>query len=222
MKVGRGSFQMGSVAAVLPRRVMPGVIPPACAIMDDFDEHGCLPSLTTSRFVLRTLSLSDGSAIFKIFSDPIVTRYWGHSTLVSLEQAAEFIHQTHEGFRSRQLLEWGVTDQDQDEVIGTCAFSGWSSEHRRAEIGYALRRDRWGEGIMAEVLPELIRFGFEEMKLNRIEGDADPRNARSIRSLERLGFVREGYLRERYLVNGELQDAIVFSLLRRDWSQGYT
>ena len=155
--------------------------------------------------------------IFKIFSDPDVTRYWGFSTLVDFEQAEEFIRQTQEGYSSRQLLQWGLTDPAQDEIIGTCAFAGWSAEHRRAEIGYALRRDRWGEGIMAEVLPELIRFGFEQMNLNRIEADADPRNGRSIRNLERLGFVREGVMRQRYLVNGELQDAIVFSLLRRDW-----
>lgn len=185
--------------------------------MNGFDRLLCLPRLTTARFVLRPLLPSDSAAIFEIFSDPEVTRYWGHSTLVNPEQAEEFIRQTREGVRSRQLLEWGVTSPDRDEVIGTCAFSGWSSEHRRAEIGYALRRNRWGEGIMAEVLPELIRFGFEEMRLNRIEGDADPRNVRSIRSLERLGFVREGCMRERYIINGELQDAVVFSLLRREW-----
>ena len=187
--------------------------------MRAFDSLLSLPRLTTARFVLRPLSLSDSAAIFEIFSDPEVTRYWGHSALVNSEQAEDFIRQTQEGFRSKQLLEWGVTSPDQDEVIGTCAFSSWNSEHHRAEIGYALRRNRWGEGIMAEVLPELIRFGFEEMKLNRIEGDADPRNAPSIRSLERLGFVREGCLRERYIINGELQDAVVFSLLRRDWQQ---
>jgi ribosomal-protein-alanine N-acetyltransferase len=176
-----------------------------------------LPTLTTSRFVLRALEPSDVEAIFRIFSDLEVTRYWGHSTLVEMGQAADFIREAQEGFQSGQLIEWGIADRaGPGEVIGTCAFSGWSSEHRRAEIGYALRRDRWGGGVMAEVLPELLRFGFEEMDLNRIEADADPRNERSLKSLERLGFVREGYLRERYFVNGELQDAILFSLLRRD------
>lgn len=186
-------------------------------MMDIFDGRDGLPLITTPRFVLRPLSDSDSTAIFRIFSDPEVTRYWGHSTLASIEQAAEFIRQTQEGFRSRQLLEWGVTDRNRDEVFGTCAFSDWSCEHRRAEIGYALRRDRWGEGVMTEVLPEMIRFGFEQMQLNRLEADADPRNLRSIKSLERLGFVREGYLRECYLINGELQDAVVYALLGREW-----
>ena len=68
---------------------------------------------------------------------------------------------------------------------------------------------------MSEVLPALLRFGFAEMGLHRIEADADPRNERSIRSLERLGFVREGYQRERYFVNGEWQDSVLFGLLEQ-------
>lgn len=185
--------------------------------MDSLSHLDTLPVITTPRFVLRPLCAADAPAIFRIFSDPDVTRYWGHSTLGTLAQAASFIRQAQEGFASRALLEWGLADKDQDEVIGTCAYSGWCSEHRRAEIGYALRTDRWGEGVMAEVLPALIQFGFDTMGLHRIEADADPRNERSLRSLERLGFVREGLQRERYLVNGEAQDALVHGLLRHDW-----
>jgi RimJ/RimL family protein N-acetyltransferase len=55
------------------------------------------------------------------------------------------------------------------------------------------------------------------MQLRRLEADVDPRNAGSIRTLERLGFQREGFLRERWHVNGEIQDAIFYGLLRREW-----
>lgn len=184
--------------------------------MDCFSHLDKVPVITTRRFVLRPLELKDSASVFRLFSDPEVTRFWGHSTLVSLDQAESFIRQALDGFASRALLEWGLTEKDKNEVLGTCAYANWSREHRRAEIGYALQRDRWGEGIMSEVLSELIRFGFAEMGLHRIEADADPRNERSLRSLERLGFVREGYQRERYHVNGEVQDAVVLGLLRRD------
>jgi RimJ/RimL family protein N-acetyltransferase len=63
----------------------------------------------------------------------------------------------------------------------------------------------------------MIQFTFERLDLRRIEADADPRNAASIRVLERLGFQREGLLRERYIQLGEVQDAMMFGLLRRDW-----
>ncbi|NLV31944.1 MAG: GNAT family N-acetyltransferase [Acidobacteria bacterium] len=185
--------------------------------MKRFSRPDDIPLITTEHFVLRPLRAADAAAIFRVFSDPEVARYWGHPALAEIEDAESFIRQAREGVRSGELLEWGVTEKGRDEVIGTCAFSNWVRAHRRAEIGFGLRRDRWGEGIMSEVLPALVRFGFVEMGLHRIEADVDPRNTRSIRALERLGFVREGYQRERYHVSGELQDSVLFGLLRHEY-----
>jgi ribosomal-protein-alanine N-acetyltransferase len=103
-------------------------------------------------------------------------------------------------------------------IIGTCTLAGLDATHRRAELGYALKRACWGQGYMAEALPVLLHFAFEQLGLRRITADVDPRNGRSIRSLERLGFQREGYLREHYWVNGELQDGILFGLLRSEFT----
>jgi RimJ/RimL family protein N-acetyltransferase len=69
---------------------------------------------------------------------------------------------------------------------------------------------------MKEWLPGFIRYGFEELALHRIQADADPRNVASIRLLESLGFLNEGYLRECYRLNGEIQDAVILSLLKTD------
>jgi RimJ/RimL family protein N-acetyltransferase len=70
---------------------------------------------------------------------------------------------------------------------------------------------------MHEALHALLGFAFDVLDLHRIEADVDPRNVPSIRTLERLGFQREGYLRERWQVNGEIQDALFYGLLRPDW-----
>lgn len=185
--------------------------------IDPFESLQDLPSFCTDRFTVRPIARADMTAIFAIFSDPEVTRYWSFPAMRDRTEAEKFVQATIDGFRSRDLLEWGIVQRGEEELIGTCALSGWSRLHRRAEIGYALRRDRWGKGIMAEVLPALLRFGFTEMNLHRVEADVDPRNTASIRSLERLGFQREGYLRERYFLNGEIQDAIFYGLLRQDF-----
>lgn len=182
--------------------------------MDPLAGHDTLPTLTAGRYQLRPLCAEDRQAIFAIFSDPEVTQFWGFSTFERLEQADAFIAATVAGFHERQLLEWGVVPEGGDAVIGTVALTEWSREHRRAEIGYALERGWWGCGVMQTVLPELLHFGFGVLGLHRIEADVDPRNVASIRHLERLGFQREGYQRQRYLVNGELQDAVLFGLLR--------
>jgi RimJ/RimL family protein N-acetyltransferase len=73
---------------------------------------------------------------------------------------------------------------------------------------------------MAAALPAVLAFAFGRLGLHRVFADTDPRNAPSIRALERLGFVREGVLREHYLVQGEPQDAVVYGLLRSEWARG--
>ncbi|HEV3426497.1 MAG TPA: GNAT family protein, partial [Paraburkholderia sp.] len=87
---------------------------------------------------------------------------------------------------------------------------------RRAEIGFCLQRRQWGKGYMSEAAAAVVEHAFEAVKLNRIEADIDPRNTASARVLERLGFVREGLLRERWIVGDEVTDSALYGLLRSD------
>ena len=75
----------------------------------------------------------------------------------------------------------------------------------------------WGQGLMHEALTALLDHGFGTWNLNRVEADIDPRNRASARTLERLGFCREGLLRERWIVGGEVCDSALYGLLQRDW-----
>jgi ribosomal-protein-alanine N-acetyltransferase len=102
-------------------------------------------------------------------------------------------------------------------LIGSVTLFNLDFNHRRAEIGYALGREHWGQGYMNEALQALLAYAFETLDLHRIEADIDPRNIASIKTVERLGFKREGYLRERWQTNGEIQDAFFYGLLRREW-----
>jgi len=70
---------------------------------------------------------------------------------------------------------------------------------------------------MSEALGAAIGHAFGALDLRRIEADTDPRNAASIRMLERLAFRREGLLRERWVVGGEVCDSLILGLLRTDW-----
>jgi RimJ/RimL family protein N-acetyltransferase len=137
-----------------------------------------------------------------------------------LEDAQRVIEETIALARARTLFHFGVAEREQDRIIGHATLFNWDRAQRRAEIGYSIRRDLWGQGLGGEAVATLIAFGFERLDLRRFEADADPRNAASLRLLEKLGFVREGYLRERWEFNGEIQDAVYFGLLRRDWDGG--
>ncbi|HSQ58847.1 MAG TPA: GNAT family N-acetyltransferase [Acidobacteriota bacterium] len=176
-----------------------------------------LPTLETERLRLRHLTERDVPALFAVFSDPEVMRYWSSPPQQSEAEAARLLEEIHEAFLTRRLFQWGVARREDDFVIGTATLFRWDRAHRRAEIGYAIARPSWGKGFASEAVRELIRFAFRELDLHRLEADADPRNAASLRVLERHGFRREGLLRERYHQLGEIQDAAILGLLRREW-----
>lgn len=176
-----------------------------------------LPTITTERLRLRWLTPADVPALFAIFGDPAVCRYWSRSALPDLAAAASLQGEIARCFAERSLFQWGLAERDTDTVVGTCTLAALSSEHRRAEVGFALAQAVWGRGYLAEALHALLTFAFDTLELHRVEADVDPRNARSIRVLERAGFRREGHLRERYHLAGEVQDAVIYGLLRREW-----
>ena len=181
-----------------------------------------LPTITAHRIHLRWLTDEDVSSLFSIFSDPEVMRYWSSLPLADVEGARELLADIHDYFRRRVLFQWGIARNTDDRIIGTCTLNHIDTGNRRAELGYALGHEHWGNGYMREALTALLNFCFGELSMHRIEADVDPKNVSSVRTLERLGFQREGYLRERWLVGGGVQDSLFYGLLRREWQEGHS
>ena len=176
-----------------------------------------LPTLRAPRLTLRALTEADVADVLAVFSDPLVLRYWDGPLITTHQEAMQYIDRIHYGFRRHELMQWGIADAATDGVIGTCTLTHLSITHERAEIGFALRQARWGQGLGSEAVTAALDFGFQVLGLHRIEADVDPRNERSLRLLDRLGFRREGHLRERYYMNGERQDAVMMAMLRPEW-----
>ena len=176
-----------------------------------------LPIITTERVVLRWISENDVDSLYEIFSDPQVARYWSAPPFTDREAAVQLQREIAVGNENNTMMKWGLALRDSDRVIGTATLFNLSLDNGRAELGYAMGRAHWGKGYMSEALHALVVHAFEVMELRRLEADVDPRNAASIRMLERLGFQREGFLRERWHVNGEIQDALFYGLLKREW-----
>ena len=170
-----------------------------------------------SRLHLRALSWEDASGIFGVFGDSKVIKYWSSPALKDLDAAAELIEEIERLFEARELFQWGVCSKATDEVIGTCTLCQVDTGNKRAELGVAIQSSAWGQGYAKEALDLLISFSFGKLGLNRLEADVDPNNARSLSLFEGLGFKREGYLRERWQIAGEIQDTVLLGLLRREW-----
>lgn len=176
-----------------------------------------LPILEAERLRLRWIEESDLTQLYSIFSDPKVMRYWSTTPLRTVDDALELLREIQNSNRQRTIIKWGVALKPSDTLIGTVTLFNLDLAQGRAEIGYAQAQAYWGQGYIHEALQALLSHAFEEMQLRRLEADVDPRNAASIRTLERLGFEREGYLRERWHVGGEIQDALFYGLLKRHW-----
>lgn len=174
--------------------------------------------LRTDRLVLRPLRAGDEDALYAIFSDAKVMRYWSTPAWTSIEPARTMVARDLAQV-SGDHLRLGIELAQDGLLVGTCTLFSINSICRRAEVGYGLSASAWGHGYMNEALHALLDYGFRNLNLNRIEADIDPRNVASAKSLERLGFTKEGYLRERWIVGEEVSDTALYGLLQRDWAQ---
>jgi RimJ/RimL family protein N-acetyltransferase len=104
-----------------------------------------------------------------------------------------------------------------EAFIGWCGLTRWNPEYRSASSGYCLDDAAWGHGYATEAARALLQWAFDTLDLNRVQTETGTRNLTSARVLEKLGFVREGRLREDRVVNGAVSDSWVFGLLRRNW-----
>jgi ribosomal-protein-alanine N-acetyltransferase len=168
--------------------------------------------LETPRLDLRAPALTDAAQLFEIFRD-----YWSTPPMTSVAEAEAMVARNLAHIADGSGIGWVICRRDDARVMGTLSLFHFHEQNDRAEIGYALGRSFWGNGYMHEALTALIEFAFGGMDLRRLEADTDPRNAPSIRALERLGFAREGVLRERWVVAGEVSDSLLLGLLRREW-----
>ena len=175
------------------------------------------PILDTPRLKLRALTDADIPALFAIFNDAETMRYWTNSPMTDVAEAEELLRDIQAHAKAETLFQWGIARREDDLVIGTCTLFRIEREHRRAELGYILRRDHWRRGLASEALTAIVNHAFGTLGLHRLEADIDPRNARSIRLVERLDFKREGRLRENYFVAGEIQDSLIYGLLAPEW-----
>lgn len=176
-----------------------------------------LPTLVAPRVQLRWMENRDLDDLYAVYSDPEVVRYWSHTAWPHRDEASIYLEAIESGFQAGNLFQWGIALRGDDRVIGTVTLCAIDHTQGRAEVGFALARDHWGRRYAQEALTVLLDHAFDALALRRIEADVDPRNLPSLRTLENLGFRREGYLRQRWQVAGEVQDSVLMGLLAGDW-----
>jgi len=160
------------------------------------------PLLTTERLTLRQLTLEDDNEIFLLRSDRSVNKYLDRPIAKTVDDARQFINKINTGISKNELIYWAITFKNHPKLIGTICLWNISEDCTKAEIGFELLPDYQRKGIMQEVIPIVFQYGFEVMKLRSIDGEVDPNNLKSIKLMERNGFI----------FHKRLKDTVIYSL----------
>ncbi|MFD2681762.1 GNAT family N-acetyltransferase [Bacillus seohaeanensis] len=176
------------------------------------------PILRTDRLILRQVTKEDASSLLNYLSNEDVMKHIGLEPFKSIDDALDEISWYQSIFEKKTGIRWGITLKDQGEVIGSCGFLNLVSKHYRSEVGIELSEEHWGKGIASEALEAVIKYGFEQMNLQRIEALIEPPNLPSQKLVERQGFIREGLLRSYEFTVGKFDDLYMYSLLKQDFN----
>jgi [ribosomal protein S5]-alanine N-acetyltransferase len=172
--------------------------------------------LTGQSLTLRYAEPGDALPLFRLASDPEVTRWFSWGPYTTADQPRAYIERL-QGERERgERLDF-VIDADADGVIGVTGLSELSRRDRRAMVGTWLGRSHWGSGANAESKALILHLAFVVCGLERVGAYSNPGNERSTRALEKLGFRHEGVLRAWHRHGDVHHDVNVFGLLREEW-----
>lgn len=173
------------------------------------------PEIKTERLILRKIWLADAPEILKLRSDENVMRYIDKERAVTIADAETFINRILQSLNINDGITWAIAFKENPEIlIGTIGFWRLIKEHDRAEIGYMLNPALWKRGIMKEALAEVIKTGFQYLKLHSIEAHINPENEASARILLSTGFVKEAHFKENFFYNGIYRDTAIYSKLQ--------
>lgn len=178
--------------------------------------------IRTARLTIRKYIESDYDDLLKLQSDPDVVRF----LLYDVKSPAE----VRESLRLRieappldkdgQAATWAVELTETGEHLGDVTFFMVSTAHRLGEIGFVFRPEAQGHGYGTEAAVELLRIGFEELRLHRLIGRCDGRNTASAALMKRIGMRQEAHFVSNEFLKGEWTDELVFAMLDHEWAAG--
>ena len=172
-------------------------------------------NLETERLLLRRVVIEDVNEIFALRSDQEVMKYIPRPLVKTTEDALAHIAMIDEKIDSNEGINWAITLKDNPKLIGLIGHYRIRPEHFRAEIGYMLLPEYHGKGIISEAIKEVVKYGFDVMKLHSIEAIIDPENFASEKVLQKNGFVKEAHLKENEFFEGRFLDTVIYSIVNK-------
>lgn len=170
-------------------------------------------TLRTSRFLLREFRGSDLANVFEGLSHPDVIKYYGVN-FSTPEEALEQMKWYRELEETGTGRWWAISSGDHTIFYGAVGLNNLSKPHRKAELGFWLLPQYWGRGIIQEAVPAVLDYSFRKLNLHRIEALVETGNNNSARALLKLGFEKEGLMRDCEIKNGQFISLEIYAKLK--------
>ncbi|MFC4558293.1 GNAT family N-acetyltransferase [Virgibacillus kekensis] len=185
--------------------------------MDTESIFKSVPELYTKNYLLRGLIVDDAAELFLFMQDTETMKYITPTPVKSERAMKEEVQRQLEKYELQKEIPWVILNKENGELIGKFSYHKLHMWHRKAEMGVVIRKEYQRSGVMTEIMPEVLRFGFQTLNLNRIVGDIFAENRGSERLLEKHGFIKEGVLRQTDFDGERYHDTVVFSLLKPEY-----
>lgn len=171
--------------------------------------------IETPRLLIRPITMDDLYACFSITSDVrLLAKLVALAPHKTVDECAIYVQSIIDQYKKNHHNWWALIEKQSNHMIGFCGFVDYVARFERAELGYMIAYESWNKGYATEACMAVVEYGFNHMKLHRIEATVDPENIASIRVLEKLTMQREGLMKERVICNGQYHDRYMYGLIK--------
>ena len=174
------------------------------------------PLFLLENITLRKMNIDDASGVFAFNSQLENLKYVPRTPFVEFQEGVEKTESFIAQMESRFALWLTILDSDERQFLGYCGLFDIDVDARKAEIGYGLLQEFWGRGITSTATEKLVEYGFNKMNLNKIYAKIDPANVASKKVVQKLGFEKEGMLKDDAFARGQFFDMENFAKLNKN------
>lgn len=173
-----------------------------------------LPTLQSERLILRQFTESDLENVYRGLSNPEVIKYYGIS-FESIEATKEQMEWFADLEKNETGIWWAVCTKNDGRFLGAGGLNNLSKENKKAEIGFWLLPENWGNGLMVESIPLILDHAFNTLKLHRIEGFVETENLNCKKALAKLQFNLEGTMQDCEIKNGKFINGDIYAKIAK-------
>ncbi len=179
------------------------------------------PEIESERLLFRDILHSDSNDLFEIYRNRKALKFQVISPFRSMAEVKRYVDVVHDGYQNRYFIRWGLVEKQTGKLIGLISLHHLELWNYKAEIGYMFNEAYWNMGYATEAVDKLLEMGLVKWGLHKVEAEIHPGNAASMRVVEKLGFVKDGYKREAAFDREKksYQDRILYSLLADEYKK---